>query len=334
MRRQVCCLIFGVNGCVGGTVLVALHKHFPSFTFKAIVRSDSAVEDLKSSGLPVEPIKGSHTDAELVIKHVKEADVVVTCADSDNADFVPALLKGLKAHFDEGKGVSKLVHTSGAAIYWDGKIEGKTNPDGKVWTDNEEDVKLLQPTMLHGALDTALLKAQQEGYLNAYILVPSLIHGAGTGPGKQGSVAFRFFVGDAIARKKIFYIGDGSNLAGAVHIADLADLFVIAFGKLVSDDPSELSSNPYERYVIANSEDIPFLEIATALAKILHKKGKIEQSQPALLKKDEVEGMMAMLTGMEAKCKTGRAYTLGWKPHHETLLQTLEQDVDLSLKEL
>ncbi len=77
------CLIFGVNGCVGGatlskiqylytstesftgTVLVALHKHFPSFTFKAIVRSDSAVDALKSSGLPIEPIKGSHTDAEL-----------------------------------------------------------------------------------------------------------------------------------------------------------------------------------------------------------------------------------------------------------------------------
>lgn len=119
---------------LAGTVLVSLHEHFPSFTFKAIVRSDSAVDALKSSGLPVEPIKGSHTDAELVKRHVKEADVVVTCADSDNKEFVPALLEGLKAHFDEGRGVSKLVHTSGSAIYWDGRIDGKTDPNGKIWT--------------------------------------------------------------------------------------------------------------------------------------------------------------------------------------------------------
>ena len=119
---------------LAGTIIVSLHKHYPSFTFKAIVRSDAAVDALKSSGLPVEAIKGSHTDVDLVTKHVKEADVVVTCADSDNKDFVTALLAGLKAHFDEGKGVAKLLHTSGSAIYWDGRVDGKTDPKGKVWT--------------------------------------------------------------------------------------------------------------------------------------------------------------------------------------------------------
>jgi len=159
------------------------------------------VDTLKSSGLPVEPIKGDHTDAILVTKLVTDADIVVTCGDSDNEGFVAALLKGLKTRFDEGKGVSKLVHTSGGAIFWDGKVEGKADPDGKVWTDNEEDVKLLTPAMIHGALDTALLKAQEEGYLQAYILVPPAIHGVGTGPGKRGSVVYRLLVGDALARR-------------------------------------------------------------------------------------------------------------------------------------
>ncbi|KLO07940.1 NAD(P)-binding protein [Schizopora paradoxa] len=328
------CLIFGVNGFVGGTVLVSLHKHYPAFTFKAIVRSDSAIDALKSSGIPVEPIKGSHTDVELVTKHVKEADVVVTCADSDNKEFVGALLTGLKAHFDEGKGVAKLLHTSGVAIYGDGRFDGKTDPNGKVWTDDEEDTKLLQPSMIHGALDTALIKAQQDGYLQAFIFNPTLIHGAGTGPGKKASVAFRMFVGDAIAKKKAIYIGDGSNQTAAVHVADLAELYVSAFGKLTSDSPNELSSNPYERYIIVNSEDLPCLEMVKGLAKALHKKGKIEESEPVLAQKEDLSGVTAMLVGMDCKVKTGRAYTLGWKPHHPTLLETLEEDVDLALKEL
>lgn len=62
-----------------------------------------------------------------------------------------------------------------------------------------------------------LIKAQQDGYLQAYILLPTLIHGTGTGPGKKASVAFRMFAGDAIAKKKAYYIGDGSNNAAAVR---------------------------------------------------------------------------------------------------------------------
>lgn len=71
-------------------------------------------------------------------------------------------------------------------------------------------------------------------------------------------------------------------------------MYVIVFGKLVSDDPKELSSNPYERYIIVNSEDFPFLEMTKALAKVLHKKGKIEESEPVLVKKEDLDGWMAM----------------------------------------
>ena len=67
----------------------------------------------------------------------------------------------------------------------------------------------------------SLIKAQQDGHLQAFIFLPTLIHGAGIGPGKKASVAFRMFVGEAIAKKKAYYIGDGSNQAGAVHFLNL-----------------------------------------------------------------------------------------------------------------
>jgi len=118
-----------------------------------------------------------------------------------------------------------------------------------------------------------------------------------------------------------------------VHVEDLAELFVIVFRKLTSADQTQIPANPYERYVIANAEDTTLIELVTALAKILHKLGKIEQSEPVHVKKEDVQGMMGIMLGISTKCRTGRAYTLGWEPHRGTLAQTLEEDVEVTLKE-
>lgn len=63
-----------------------------------------------------------------------------------------------------------------------------------------------------------LLKAQEEGYLNAYIICPVGIHGIGGGPLKRPSLIFKMLPPEALKSKKVTYIGDGTNVFGWVCI--------------------------------------------------------------------------------------------------------------------
>lgn len=119
-----------------GTVLEIFVKAYPSFTYKALVRNESAVTALNDAlgSTNVQPVKGTFDDVDLITQLTFEADFVINTADSDNVSLKDALLKGFKQRFDEGKGLGGLIQTSGCAIYFDGLKEGRRNPEGKVWT--------------------------------------------------------------------------------------------------------------------------------------------------------------------------------------------------------
>lgn len=67
-------------------------------------------------------------------------------------------------------------------------------------------------------MSTRILRAQEEGYLNAFIIVPSCVHGQGTGPVKRPSLFFVHYV-KAVEKRKAVYIGEGSNVTGFVSIS-------------------------------------------------------------------------------------------------------------------
>ena len=58
----------------------------------------------------------------------------------------------------------------------------------------------------------SLLKAQEEGYFNAYIICPVGVHGIGGGPVKRASMIFKVLPVDALQSKKFTYIGEGTNV--------------------------------------------------------------------------------------------------------------------------
>lgn len=123
-----------------GAVIAHLHKSFPNWTFKAFVRNERAVNVVNQYlntdlDLPkIETIIGSLDDADRIADLAYEADIVINVADSDSVPLRDGLLRGLKRRFEDGKGVGSFIHTSGAAIYWDGAQDGKFNDQGKVWT--------------------------------------------------------------------------------------------------------------------------------------------------------------------------------------------------------
>lgn len=121
-----------------GTVLEAIVKAYPSFTYKALVRNESALDAFNDALGPTAPkiqsVKGTYDDVDLIAQVTSESDYVVNTADCDNIGLKDALLKGFRKRFDEGKGLSGLVQISGCAIYLEGPKDGKHDPQAKVWT--------------------------------------------------------------------------------------------------------------------------------------------------------------------------------------------------------
>ena len=64
-------------------------------------------------------------------------------------------------------------------------------------------------------LHLRILKAQEEGYFNAFIVSPPGVHGVG-GPLKRPSAFFKYALSDPLQQGRVSYIGEGTNIIGFV----------------------------------------------------------------------------------------------------------------------
>lgn len=112
--------------------MTALKKEYPDFEYKVLVRSESDSEVLRAAGFI--PVQGTLQDLGKIAELSADADVVVNAADADDVELVNAILRGLKARRDAGKGTGTFIGTSGAMLFQDGVTDGKYDPNAKIWT--------------------------------------------------------------------------------------------------------------------------------------------------------------------------------------------------------
>ncbi|KIP03939.1 hypothetical protein PHLGIDRAFT_121145 [Phlebiopsis gigantea 11061_1 CR5-6] len=329
--------LIGATGYIGGAVLVELQRAYPTFKFKALARDVAAVDAFNRAAGPndakVEAVKGSFEDSELVTRLTYEADIVIATTDAGNVGLKDALLKGFKKRFDDGKPVGAYIHTGGAANFLDGTKEGKYDPTAKIWTDDERDIRQLNETMVNGQVDIPLLKAQEDGYLNAYIIIPGGIHGIGGGPLKRPSMVYKLLLADALQNGKLTYIGEGTNVFSWVHIDDLVLIYVNAFRRLVEANGKKLLTSPYERYVIAGRQFTEMRQVAAWMAAELFKLGKVDSPEAVSIPLSKAGPIATVMTSQSALYRIGRAYTLGWKIISDcpTLQETLADDLRVTV---
>ncbi|KDQ11249.1 hypothetical protein BOTBODRAFT_35549 [Botryobasidium botryosum FD-172 SS1] len=138
-------------GHIGGSFLTVLKEEYPDANIKVLVRSDADVDTLRKAGFT--PVKGTLEDGDKIADLSASVDVVINAADADDLPLTKAILRGLKAKHDAGRGTGSLIHTSGAMMFGDDETNGRRNPDAKVWTDSEEDIRALTPSMFHAPVD-------------------------------------------------------------------------------------------------------------------------------------------------------------------------------------
>ncbi|THH01272.1 hypothetical protein EW145_g6947 [Phellinidium pouzarii] len=325
--------IIGATGYIGGSLLVSLKKAHPDLVYTALVRSESDFSAISAAGAT--PVHGSFNDLDLIAEHCALADIVVNAADSDNVQLSDAILRGLKRRKDEGRGVAVLIHTSGGAIFNDKGKDGRFNSNLKVWTDSEEEIRSLTPSMIHGQVDVPILKASEEGYVNSFIVCPSIVYGRGTGPVKTVTLFIRMLLesGTALPRKEMVYIAEGTNVNDLIHIDDLIEAYLLVFKLALNAGTSLLPSSPYARYYNVSAFSVSWKDLTRALAIALHRKGLINSPEPVSVSYEDA-GVLNWYMAVNTSMRPKRLLELGWKPKHVELTNEIfADDVDEILKE-
>uniref|UniRef100_A0A8H7Y2Y4 NmrA-like domain-containing protein n=1 Tax=Psilocybe cubensis TaxID=181762 RepID=A0A8H7Y2Y4_PSICU len=228
MSTKINILMTGVTGYIGGSVLTRFLKRPDHKFFKitTLVRSPEKAEKLKAHG--VHAIVGTHDDSKVMESLAADQDVVIAMADADNLKATKAILSGLKIRHEETGTVPILIHTSGTVdigVLSDsagGKFTGETIYDDA----NPDQIESLPDTQLHRNVDLEILRADKEGYIKSYIILPSTIWGEATGvmvdEGIQNprSIQVPELIRASLARGRAGMVGEGKNLWPDVNIND------------------------------------------------------------------------------------------------------------------
>ncbi|EJD08561.1 NAD-binding protein [Fomitiporia mediterranea MF3/22] len=320
----------GATGYIGGSLLVALIKEHPEFHYVTLVRSATSEEAVRAISATV--ISGSFTDFERITELSEQSDIIINAADSDNIELTVAILKGMKSRYTKGNGVGILLHTSGTCNFL-GEKPLSGDPRTTAWTDSEMDVKLINPSMLHGQVDTLILEAGQEGYMNSYIICPSMVHGQCSGPVPRTPALVKMLVSWMLERNYAFCSGSPTTCSGLINMEDLIPVYLIVFQCALQTGSSLSKMSPYARYYIATGEEMTCMDTFVLVAEALHDKGKLESSELNRVSPEELSLVGSISTlGMHVCCE--HLLEMGWNPGAPSFRQTVANDVDSVLTEL
>ncbi|KAJ7136659.1 NAD-binding protein [Mycena epipterygia] len=323
----------GATGYIGGAVLTRFlaHPHADTFHFTVLVRDAKKAE--KFNELGIKAVVGSHSDAHLVEKLASEADVVIATADCDDLGAAKATLEGLRKRHALGA-LSIFINTSGTGVISD-KAAGMY-ADTTVYDDSDADqIETIAPTQMHRDVDLEIVKADTEGYLKSYIILPSTIYGIARGRlvemGIQNrhSIQIPALINAALDRGQAGMVGEGKNLWPNVEIHELADLYVNLYDAIVADSGAGHGRNGF--YFGASGEHSLY-DVGKAIGAALVALGKSESAEPTTFSPAELDKYFggSPYLGSNSRCRATRSLSIGWKPTKTTsdMLASIQPEVE------
>ncbi|KAJ3566143.1 hypothetical protein NP233_g7180 [Leucocoprinus birnbaumii] len=262
---------FACVGYIGGSILDRLLARTDSSTFQitTLVRSEDKAGPLRSYNIT--PVIGSFDDLSLIENLAANADVVFDAADADNLDATKAFLRGFKRRYQVTGKPSIFIHTSGTGLLSDNAAGMYATT--KVWNDADaDDLETLPDKAPHRNVDLAIIDADKEGFVQAYLVAPSTIYGLATGQLVKAGVAnnrsmqIPSLIRAALDRSRAGMIGEGLNIWPNVHIDDVADLYMSVYDAVTSN------RNPgrgREGYYFGENGEHTLYDVATQIGNVL-----------------------------------------------------------------
>lgn len=291
--------ITGATGYIGGSIAARLVEK--GYQVTGLARKEADLSRLQALGIT--PVQGTIDAVQLIADQATAADAVINAANADNPYVVATLLQALE---NTGK---ILIHTSGSSIVGD-KAAGQHAPAKRY--DNIPEHPLLEK-LSRVAIDKAVLQAAQKG-VHAIVICPTMIYSDGLGLKKESDQV------PTLTRTARQYnagvvIGKGANVWSNVHISDLADLYLLALEKAASGS-----------FFFAENGEAELLSISRAISHQLRFNGQVRH-----LSLDEAidlwgPGAAHYGLGSNSLVSADKARkTLGWKPVHNSLLETIRE---------
>ncbi|MEM9064039.1 MAG: NAD-dependent epimerase/dehydratase family protein [Planctomycetota bacterium] len=191
-----------------------------------------------------------------------------------------------------------FIYTSGAGIYED---TGDEVFDETVAATAEGDVAL------RAEIEQAVIQASAQD-VRSVVIRPGLVYGKG------GSGIVHMMAGLVRQAGGTHTVGDGGNVWSAVHVEDLADLYLLALENASATGIFHASSE----------DEASMRDIASAIARALNLTGEavawpVDDAKSAL-------GPLAKGLASNKRISAARARdSLGWQPHRARLIEEIER---------
>lgn len=295
--------MIGATGYIGRAVAKRLQEE--GYSIVALARSKESEEKIRKQGL--EPYFGTLKEVSGILPILEESDVVIyTAYGYENIETAERELSSKKSHltdvlhamFGSNK---KFILTSGSGVF----------PDTGNLIYTEETVFEPINSPLNIARRSLELEVQNAAQHNVHsiILRPPTVYGHG------GSFMVPRFLLDHARRTgdSIYCDGTENKKWSAVHVDDLADLFVLAVAKAKAGSV----------YNTASESEISTLSIAQAISRAAGLQGRTKAI--SLKEGRELFRHWADWWALNNQCSGEKAkQELGWNPHRVSMLEDIQ----------
>jgi len=291
----------------------------------------------------VRTVIGDLDSKDVLLRESAIANVVLQCASADHEAGAEAIIEGLRLG-PSGSGPGYLIHTSGTGILLNfGEQFGQYS--SKVYDDvvDIKEITSLPPERWHRKVDAIVLAAEDSNksasgnrHVKTAILCPPLIYGVGDGPVKTRSNQLPNMANAVLRHKSSFTVAGSKNIWRNVHVADLADGYVLLVEEALKEGGGKATWGAQGYYFTENGEHT-FVELSQLLAFSAYTKGYISKLEVETLSPEEVKKLNSSgpaVWGFTSRGIASRLRGLGWKPFRAPVSEYVAEALEIEARSL
>ncbi|KAH9834476.1 uncharacterized protein C8Q71DRAFT_143689 [Rhodofomes roseus] len=316
----------GATGYIGGSVLARLLRHPSAETFDITVQTRSPEKVKLFEKFGVKAVVGTNDDVDQLEGLAEQAHIVFSCADADHLSAINAILRGLRKRHATVGDLPTLIHTSGTGVI-STPAKGMFASD-TIYSDlNVEQIKSIPPEALHREVDLAVVDANEKGYANTYIVLPSTIYGFAThqlvdaGISNPISIQIPSLIRPSLDRKQAGVVGAGKAIWPDVHIDDVADLYIVLFDSITANPDGV--GHGWEGFYFGENGEHTWYDISKEIARTSVELGVGGTDEPTSFTDEELIKYWGSVdsgnySGTNSRCRADRGRSIGWEPKYTT----------------
>jgi nucleoside-diphosphate-sugar epimerase len=254
-----------------------------------------------------------------------------------------AIVRGIRSK-PAGSQTGFYIHTSGTGILGDPSQDYGQPPD-RVY-DDIADIKVITSFSMdrwHRNVDKIVLDAAtsdpaEQPKIKTAIVCPPTIYGTGIGPVRKRSVQIPDLAKASLRRGKALTVRQGQNEWRNIHVADLADAYVILVEEaLKGGGTADWNGDGY--YFVENGQH-GWKDVAKAVATCGFKKGYLKTPDVEPLSVEEclrIQGEPVpgpAIWGVNSLGIASRIRRLGWQARQPSIWQCISEAVDVEAEDL